>query len=318
MDKTKKHNRNFQIYVIIVTWNGMKWINHCLDCLRKSTIDIKVIVIDNGSTDDTCKFIKENFPEVNLCEMSRNLGFGQANNEGIKIALKEGADYVYLLNQDAYIFPDMFECLLEVAEYSNEKNNIGVYSPLHLSKDIHKFDSQFTYYLKNITASLAEDLLLDKAQSSYLLDCVPAAGWLIPRRTLERVGGFDPIFFHYGEDHHYAQRVKYHGFRFCLVPAAKMIHDREGFGNSKLANHKKYFRTLKTEILLNITLSKSRAATLFLKAMISANILSVKALVHFRIKDAWEYQKAVMLNILSIPRYSKNRRQNKRIGLTWL
>lgn len=307
-----------KIYVIIVTWNGMKWLEKCLDALRQSSVPVETVVIDNGSTDGTQAFIKEQFPEVQLLEMEKNLGFGQANNEGMRVALKAGADYVYLLNQDAYVYPDMFEKLLAVAGQEEQTGRFGVYSPLHINGNIHRMDSQFKYYLKDVATNMVEDYALAEPRRFYEVACVPAAGWLIPRSTLEKVGGFDPIFFHYGEDHQYAQRVGYHGMSFCLVPSAKMIHDREDFGNAKMANHLKYFRTLKTEMFLNINLRPGRIAYLFTKASIGAGALTIKSLCKGRFKDAWDYQRAIFMNIAHIPQYARNRKRNKQPGPNWL
>lgn len=208
----------------------MKWIQKCLDALRKSTYPVTTLMIDNLSTDDTVEFVKRNYPEVRIIQSDKNLGFGQANNVGMRIALKENADYVYLLNQDAYVYPDMFEKLMEVA-VSDTDNQYGIFSPLHVHASKSKLDKQFKDYLNTVSPDIVEDSLLTSAKKVYPVECVPAAGWLLPKKTLETIGGFDPVFFHYGEDVNYAQRIHYHGYRIGIVPSSMMIHDREEFGN---------------------------------------------------------------------------------------
>ena len=94
--------KNINVKIIIVTYNGMQWLARCLS----SCIGYDVIVVDNASTDKTITFIKENFPDVKLIKQNSNLGFGQANNIGLSIALKEDVDYIFLLNQDAYLQPE--------------------------------------------------------------------------------------------------------------------------------------------------------------------------------------------------------------------
>lgn len=96
------------LFVIIVTYNGEKWIDKCLSSVYKSTIPLTTIVIDNKSSDNTVQYIKTNFPMVILFEYQNNLGFGKANNIGIEYALKNNADYIYLLNQDAWVDPNTF------------------------------------------------------------------------------------------------------------------------------------------------------------------------------------------------------------------
>lgn len=85
-------------YIIIVSYNGMPWLEKCL----KSCGKFPVIIVDNSSTDETVSFVEDNFPNVILLRQALNLGFGQANNIGIRYALDIGAENVFLLNQDVF------------------------------------------------------------------------------------------------------------------------------------------------------------------------------------------------------------------------
>ena len=306
-----------RIYVIIVTWNGMKWIEKCFDALRDSTIPVEIVVVDNGSTDSTVSFIQENCPEAFIIQTGKNLGFGQANNVGIKHALNNGADFVYLLNQDAYVFPDMFEHLLD-AYADIEKCEVGILSPLHLYRDRRHYDCQFAGYLNGIAIKMAEDFLLSDIQKFYEAQSVPAAGWLLPRKTLEMIGGFDPIFFHYGEDHNYSQRVNYHSLKTFVVPAAKMIHDRDGYGNENMARKEMYFRTVKTEIAMNINLTKCQIILMMLKTHLKYSMESLKHICQGNFRLFKELQTAVPRNILYINRYRNHRKANKMSNGPWL
>ncbi len=95
-----------QIYFIIVTYNAMPWAERCFSSLQNSSVPVQTIVVDNGSTDGTQDFLKNIFPEIEFLQSSENLGFGKANNLGIEMAYKKGADFFYLMNQDAWIFED--------------------------------------------------------------------------------------------------------------------------------------------------------------------------------------------------------------------
>src|SRR5690554_1881580 len=114
------------IYVIVVTYNGMQWIDKCIESIHSSSIKLKTIIFDNGSTDGTIDFIKNNFTNIELIESKKNLGFGAANNIGIKKAFEEGADYVFLLNQDAWLETNTIEELLKI---SNQKKDYFILSP---------------------------------------------------------------------------------------------------------------------------------------------------------------------------------------------
>ena len=118
--------------VIIVTYNAMKWAERCFNSLRESSVPLDCIVIDNGSTDGTRDFIKNKFPEVDFIQSPENLGFGKANNIGIEKAYKNGADFFYLMNQDAWLYEDSIEKLLAVFESHAKKDEMGILSPMHI------------------------------------------------------------------------------------------------------------------------------------------------------------------------------------------
>lgn len=219
-----------KIFILIVTYNGMKWLEKCLASIPK---EYEIIVVDNNSTDGTVDFIKHNYSQIHLFEEKENLGFGQANNKAIGLALSQEADYVYLLNQDAYLEPSTISSLLAV-----QSNNqaYGILSPMHYKASFTGLDENFLMYMERykIHKNYIFDANEHQLKDVYEIPFVNAAGWLISRKTLETVGGFDPIFFHYGEDRNYCQRILYHGYKIGIVPEAKMVHDREDRKKSKV------------------------------------------------------------------------------------
>ena len=90
-----------KVLVIIITYNFEPWINRCLGSLAQSDYPVDTIVLDNGSTDQTVHHLRINYPHIRLIENRANLGFGRANNIGMQIAMTEGYDFVFLMNQDA-------------------------------------------------------------------------------------------------------------------------------------------------------------------------------------------------------------------------
>lgn len=210
---------DFKVKIIIVTYNGMKWLDKCLNSCKK----YDTIVVDNNSSDGTTDFIIRKYPEVKLLCQNHNLGFGKANNLGISYAIETGVDYVFLLNQDAYLKKDVIDVLVKMHK---SNTSYGVLSPMHLNGDENKLDKGFASYLfKN------EDFIFHAVNGSlnsiYNLPFVNAASWLLPVSTIMTIGGFDPIFFHYGEDDNYCQRVRYHGLKIGVVPSVFICHDRE-------------------------------------------------------------------------------------------
>ncbi len=245
--------QKLNIYIIIVTYNGMKWIEKALSCLRLLTYPVKTLVIDNCSTDGTREFIPSHFPEVIWLPQEKNVGFGKGNNIGMKYALEHSADYVLLLNQDAYLQPTSIEEMLKVSDGYN------LVSPIHLCGDGSRFDFMFRESIKKANIQIIDDLIIKGACNAQYDDIgeVCAACWFLPISILKEVGGFNPLFFQYGEDNNYYTRLVYHGRKTILSTKAFVWHDRKIHGNAQLFQ-KKYIhlRTLVTACDINLSFVK--------------------------------------------------------------
>lgn len=221
------------VFCLIVTFNGSRWIRKCLDSvLRDAGIDLKVVAIDNGSSDGTLTILHEEYPEVHVIENGTNRGFGYANNRGLEYAYKQGATHFLLLNQDAFMLPGAVGKLVEV----QQEGAFPLVSPIHMNGTGKMLDHAFYHCISRAATgkALLSDMLNETPKDSYECPFVNAACWLIPRPTVERIGGFDPLFFHYGEDNDYCKRIIWHGGSPVIVPAAVMCHDRERRGNEAM------------------------------------------------------------------------------------
>ncbi len=226
-----------KIFAIIVIYNGMRnsWIKKCFDSIINSTIPVHIIAIDNNSYDSSVEFINENYPTICLIENKENKGFGGANNQGIEFALHKGAEYVFLLNQDAWVAPNTIEDLMRI---STNNPDYGIVSPIHLNGNGSSLDYNFSNYITpNNCRSLYSDFVLNKIQNKiYESNFICAAAWLVTKSCLEKVGGFNPTFFHYAEDDNYVHRLKYKGLKIGVFPLTYIYHDREERDNSKYFN----------------------------------------------------------------------------------
>lgn len=223
MPETKPNNTNPKILASIVTYNAMNWIDHCIRSLFESTIHINIFIVDNCSSDDTINYVKSHFPDIVLYESASNIGFGQANNIVFKYALTHNYDYVLLLNQDAWISRDMLSIMLT---YSNGNSLL---SPIHLNGNGNALDKNF---LNNtiIKSGLKNLLIVDpilKNKGVYKVQEVNAACWLLPTNIIRIIGGFNPLFYHYGEDNNYLSRLHYHKIPIYVIAGTYAYHDRE-------------------------------------------------------------------------------------------
>lgn len=214
-----------KVFPIIVTYKGQRWYERCFASLRLSTLALQTVVVDNASNDGTAEYIRENFPEIHLIESKENLGFGKANNIAMRYALDHGCDYVFLLNQDAWVEPDTLEKLVDIAE---KHPDYGIVGPVQVNAERTKVLGGVIRFLvnpDNVNLDLFSDLMMNRVDEIYPVSEINAAAWLLPRKTLETVGGFDPIFLHYGEDWNYLSRVLYHKMKVGLTPHIQVVHD---------------------------------------------------------------------------------------------
>ena len=200
-----------KVLAIVVTFNGMKWLERCLGSLRDSCPRPDVLVVDNGSTDGTREWVRVNFPEVEMVLRDDNPGFGAANNIGLRLALDRGYDYVYLLNQDAWVEKDTLRLLIDAAGAG-----WGILSPVQ-NDAAGRMDRQFERKCGKF---------LEGGQPVAEVPFVMAAHWLIPVEVVRKVGGFSPAFKQYGEDDNYIDRLHYFGLQCAVVRSAKATHDR--------------------------------------------------------------------------------------------
>ena len=198
-----------QVLVIVVTYNGMRWLERCLGSVSDQA---DLFVFDNDSTDGSADFVASRYPAAKLVRSAENLGFSRPNNVGFDYAAKKGYRYVYLLNQDAWLEPGALDLLVAASEAHPE---YGVLSPMQYQDGYKKLDSQFGRLLKRADAPVVE------------VPRIMAAHWLVPVRVIEQIGPFEEALFPlYGQDDEWCHRLHFFGLKVGVVPAARAVHDR--------------------------------------------------------------------------------------------
>jgi len=275
-----------KVYIIIVTYNGLKWIEKCLISTQLSTLTPEVIVIDNGSNDGTAALIESKFPSVRFIKSAENLGFGRANNIGMKLALEERADYAFLLNQDAYLETDTLQKMIDTHIRNPE---YGVLSPMQMNGNGTIRDANFNFLIndrKNYYSASKFDDIKDLPEV-FEVKFVMAALWLISIDCLRKVGLFDPIFFHYGEDHDFLNRVRYFKYKVGIVTDTISYHDRE----QRVITKNKQQKMMYFAVLVDVTNINNSFISAASKAIWFHVKLTLANAVHFRTRLVVEQQK---------------------------
>lgn len=235
---------NINIFVIVVTYKGHQWYERCFTSLRNSELPIQTIVIDNASNDGTIEYIRDQFPEIHLIESKENLGFGRANNIGMRYALDHGCDYVFLLNQDAWVENDTLGELVRIHQKYPE---YGILSPIHLTSEKNHFNILIDDGNRNY--ELMSDFYFGIKKEIHPVRYVNAAAWLMPRKTLETIGGFSPIFLQYGEDDDYINRIHYHGISIGLCLNLSIVHEHTTLKNKLTGGKIRHLQSTLYELL---------------------------------------------------------------------
>lgn len=208
-----------KVLVIVVTFNGMRWLKRCLDSVvgdgRSESAMTDLYVFDNDSTDGSADFVAEHFPKAKLVRSADNLGFSKPNNLGFEYAIKKGYEYVYLLNQDAWLEAGALEKLVAAAKAHPE---YGVLSPMQYQDGYEKLDKQF-----ELRYTRAKGPRYDIVEVSRIM----AAHWLVPVKVIEKIGPFEEgLFPFYGQDDEWCHRLHFYGLKVGVVPEARAVHDR--------------------------------------------------------------------------------------------
>lgn len=217
------------ILVIIVSYNFERWMDKCLGSLHASSMPVDVVVIDNASSDNTVSRIRNEYPWVHLIANKDNLGFGKANNIGLSLALSLSYKAVFLLNQDAWIEADVIKLLHQISEANP---TYGILSPKHMTGKGDKLDPGFAHYIHQSALSATDN-------TPIATPFINAAIWYLPTEVVKAVGGFSPLFYHYGEDKDYVNRLHFHGYKVGYIDTIRGYHDRE----YRPVTREKYLRT---------------------------------------------------------------------------
>lgn len=238
-----------ELSIIILSYNTRQLTLDCVDSILKNThdLDYEIIVVDNGSTDDSAPALKKyakTHPRVIFIEAGENLGFGKGNNLGVKHGQGE---YLLFLNSDTIIFDNAIK---EAYDYASSKDDLGVYSCrlLNPDKTVQPSGGHFPGLLNLFAWQLFVDDIpvlgtlipsFHPQKSTYdqdkKLDWVTGAFMIIPRNVFEKVNGFDEKIFMYTEEMELTYRISKLGYKTYFRTTPSIIHLGGASGGSFLA-----------------------------------------------------------------------------------
>jgi GT2 family glycosyltransferase len=225
------------ISIVIVAWNAQQYLELCLESLVAAPPhrSMEVIVVDNASSDGTCKMIEARYSWVKLIRSPENLGFSRGNNLGIRQC--QGC-YIALVNPDVQILPG---CLDALADFLEENPTVGNVGPRVLNPDgtLQSSCRRFPTLWNNFCAATSltsvfkgsrlfagEHMFYFSHDRIMAVDVLVGCFSMIRREAFDGVGLLDENLFMYGDDVDWCRRAWTAGWKVVFFPGAQVIHDR--------------------------------------------------------------------------------------------
>jgi len=293
-----------KLSIIIVNWNTQALLKQCLDSItgeyhryhkyhkyhkQGNDLSLEVIIVDNGSNDDSVDVIQKSklkyqnqYLEFKIILNTENLGFGKANNQGIKVAT---GDYIMLLNSDTIVKAQAIELLVE---YLNTHPATAVVGPKLLNADgtsqanCGHFPNLFVSFIMLFVEKLAlKEVVRYSPNTVTTVDWLMGAAVLARREVFDKIGGLDEGIFMYMEEVEWFYRVNRGGYKVEFYPKSEITH--LGRGSSKSGRkdpilniyrglihfYKKHYS--KTSLILLLTMLKLKALLSYILGIMTNN-----------------------------------------------
>jgi GT2 family glycosyltransferase len=216
------------VAIIILNWNGRSFLEKFLPSVLSTTYPIKVIVVDNASTDDSLPFLRNHFPDVQVISLDRNYGFARGYNEALK---KVSSEYYVLLNSDVEVTPGWIEPIIDLFESDIE---IGACQPKVLSynnKNTFEYAGAAGGWIDKYGYPFARGRVFDNCETDHgQYDTVEQIFWatgaalVIKSKVYHELKGFDEYFFAHMEEIDLCWRLHLSGYKIYCCPQSIVYH----------------------------------------------------------------------------------------------
>lgn len=235
-----------RVEIVILNWNGKEDTLRCLESVGHIGYpNVHVTVVDNGSSDGSVDAIRTRpaSSQMTIIENRENLGYAGGNNVGIRRALEQGAEYIWLLNNDTVVEPDALDILIRAAKENPSAGVLGpkvlCYPETHL---VFSGGETFSLWFNRRTIAVGKpDAGTDLAQRD--VDYVVGCAILVSHEFVKSVGMLDETFFAYFEEVDWCFRGRRSGHRILFVPRAVVYHQGEASTGKGLNPITAYYRT---------------------------------------------------------------------------
>ncbi len=292
-----------KISIIILNWNGKKDTLECLSSVEKVDYsNFEILLVDNGSADDSVNAIRERYPHLRIIETKENLGFAEGNNVGIREALAKGAEYLFLLNNDTIVDPNILNAFM--AEMQKHKSTGVLGAKTYLFDEPTKLDHFGGMWnaKKGVfdLVGLRQSDEGNKWNANEPIDYACGCALFVRKEVFKKIGLLEPQFFLIWEEADFCFRAKKSGFGIRTCTEAKVWHKvSASFVGGK--THSTYFWWRNRLLWIERNCSPKEIFSLYMRVLIP-DILHLYKL---------KILKSAQLQVLRLIRYKEDHKKRK-------
>lgn len=225
------------VWILVLHWRGIDFTRACLDSVQKLTYgNCQILLVDNGSDEHDGEKLAKEFPGVALLRLSENFGFAGGCNRGMEYCLEHGADFIWLVNNDAKVAADALIILMQQAKQKQDAGAFGgaVVDSLSAAEK-HIEASRGTINFRSAKTKVVSQTVSEPVNCDWL----HGSNLLLRAKTLREVGLFDERYFLYFEDTELCHRINLKGWKCLFVPDAMIEH----LGSASTQDSRKHWRS---------------------------------------------------------------------------
>lgn len=212
------------VWALVLNYGSYEDTLGCVEALRKVTYpQLRILVLDNASPDGSGPRLRQQLGAGEFVQLPVNTGYAGGNNTGIRMALDGGAQYVFILNPDARVAP---ECVSHFVDLCEADRKIGAVNSIEVEHDgvtIDPFFARSVMADAGVAAQRADDPTIP---STFMAPRLFGAAFFLPVHAIEKVGGFDPLYFAYWEEFDLCRRLQLHGLKLLVTRETPVVHLR--------------------------------------------------------------------------------------------
>ena len=225
------------VWILVLNYCSLDDTLACVASIRRIDYpNLRLLVMDNASPDGSGDVLRANLPDDEFLQIAENTGYAGGNNAGVRIALSAGADYVLIMNPDVRLAPVSIKEYVRIMETDGA---ISALNPIQIDS-AGKIDAFFQREVFDGNQYAVPELPTS-GQELWEVKALFGAALFVRRRTLETIGGFDPLYFAYWEEMDLCRRIRFHGGRMVVTGASPVRHLRS-YLNGPVSERRQFLR----------------------------------------------------------------------------